>query len=140
MIRAVLLLLAVSSPAAAQLRDFSCVGAERLAQDAVSLDFARGADRLAPEAAALLAPLAERAKEAIERNVCVLGFAAGPEGGAETASRLAARRARAVALQLSQLGIERDRIRAEARTRGYTTGREGQAVDRRAGARVILLP
>ena len=75
-----------------------------------------------------------------ERNLCVLGFAASPEGGAQTASRLAARRARAVALQLSQLGIERDRIRAEARTRGFATPSEGRSVDRRAGARIILLP
>lgn len=140
MIRALLFLLAMTAPAAAQLRDFSCVGAERLSQDSIAVDFARGADRLAPASVALLAPLAERAKEAPERNFCVLGFAASPEGGAQTASGLAARRARAVALQLSQLGIERDRIRAEARTRGFATGREGQAVDRRAGARIILLP
>lgn len=140
MIRALLFLLAMMAPAAAQLRDFSCVGAERLTQDFIAVDFTRGADRLAPATAALLAPLAERGKEAPERNFCVLGFAASPEGGAQTASGLAARRARAVALQLSQLGIERDRIRAEARTRGFATGREGQAVDRRAGARVILLP
>jgi coenzyme F420-reducing hydrogenase delta subunit len=66
----------------------------------------------------------------------VLGFAAGEEGGAQTASRLAARRARAVALELAKLGIERDRVRAEARTRGFASG----GVDRRPGARVILLP
>ncbi|UPY37450.1 OmpA family protein [Sediminicoccus sp. KRV36] len=140
MIRALLLLLAMMAPAAAQLRDFSCVGAERLEGDAVSLDFQRGADRLTPEAIAVLAPLAESGKAAPERNFCVLGFAASPEGGAQTASRLAARRARAVALQLSQLGIERDRVRAEARTRGFSTPREGRGVDRRAGARIILLP
>lgn len=140
MIRALLLLLMVATPAAAQLRDFSCVGAERLEQDAISVDFDRGADRLTPAAAASLAPLAEEAKAAPARNLCVLGFAAGPEGGAQTASRLAARRARAVALQLSQLGIERDRVRAEARTRGFATDRERRAVDRRAGARVVLLP
>lgn len=140
MIRIVAILLLVSSPALAQLRDFSCVGAEQLQDGAVLVDFARGADRLTPEASAILVPLAEEAKTMLDRNICVLGFAASPEGGAQTASRLAARRARAVADQLSQLGIERDRIRAEARTRGFTTERERRGVDRRAGARVILLP
>lgn len=140
MIRALALLLLLASPATAQLRDFSCVGAERLEQGAVSVEFDRGADRLTPEAIARVTPLAEEAKLMLDRNICVLGFAASPEGGAQTASRLAARRARAVALQLSQLGVERDRIRAEARTRGFATGRERQAVDRRAGARIILLP
>lgn len=140
MIRALALLLLISSPALAQLRDFSCVGAEQLRDGAISVAFARGADRLTPEASASLAPLADEAKQMLDRNICVLGFAASPEGGAQTASRLAARRARAVAEQLSQLGIERDRIRAEARTRGFTTERERQGVDRRAGARVILLP
>lgn len=140
MIRALALLLVFSTPALAQLRDFSCVGAEQLQDGAISLGFPRGADRLTPEAGASLVPLAEEAKQMLDRNICVLGFAASPEGGAQTASRLAARRARAVADQLSQLGIERDRIRAEARTRGFTTERERQGVDRRAGARVILLP
>ncbi|WPB85934.1 OmpA family protein [Sediminicoccus rosea] len=140
MIRLLAILMLVSSPALAQLRDFSCVGAEQLQDGALSVDFARGADRLTPEASAALVPLAEEAKTMLDRNICVLGFAASPEGGAQTASRLAARRARAVAQQLSQLGIERDRIRAEARTRGFTTERERRGVDRRAGARVILLP
>jgi outer membrane protein OmpA-like peptidoglycan-associated protein len=135
-----LVLLLTATPALAQLRDFSCVGTEQLQDGAVSVEFARGADRLTPEAISRLAPLAEEAKQMLDRNICVLGFAASPEGGAQTASRLAARRARAVADQLSQLGIERDRIRAEARTRGFTTERERQGVDRRAGARVILLP
>lgn len=140
MMRALLLLLAMASPAAAQLREFSCVGAERLEQDSILVEFARGADRVSPGAIASMMPLAEEAKGAPERNLCVLGFAASPEGGAQTASRLAARRARAVALELSQLGIERDRIRAEARTRGFATERERGGVDRRAGARIILLP
>ena len=140
MIRALAFLLLLTSPALAQLRDFSCVGTEQLQDGAVSVEFARGADRLTPAASASLMPLAEEAKQMLDRNICVLGFAASPEGGAQTASRLAARRARAVADQLSQLGIERDRIRAEARTRGFTTERERRGVDRRAGARVILLP
>jgi outer membrane protein OmpA-like peptidoglycan-associated protein len=140
MIRPLLIFLLMAMPAAAQLRDFSCVGTEGLEQDAIAVSFARGGDRLSPEAIASLTPLAEEAKQMPDRNICVLGYAASPEGGAQTASRLAARRARAVALQLSQLGIERDRIRAEARTRGFATERERQGVDRRAGARIILLP
>jgi outer membrane protein OmpA-like peptidoglycan-associated protein len=140
MIRSLFILLLLATPAAAQPRDFSCVGTERLEEGAITLSFARGADRLSPEAIASLAPLAEEAKLMLDRNICVLGFAASPEGGAQTASRLAARRARAVALQLSQAGIERDRIRAEARTRGFATERERRGVDRTAGARVILLP
>lgn len=140
MIRALILLLAFTSPALAQLRDFSCVGTEQLQDGAVSVEFARGADQLTPAAISSLTPIAEEAKTMLDRNICVLGFAASPEGGAQTASRLAARRARAVATQLSQMGIERDRIRAEARTRGFTTERERRGVDRRAGARVILLP
>jgi outer membrane protein OmpA-like peptidoglycan-associated protein len=140
MIRALAIFLLLSTPALAQLRDFSCVGAEQLQDGAVSVEFARGADRLSPEASASLTPLVAEAKQMLDRNICVLGFAASPEGGAQTASRLAARRARAVALQLSQLGVERDRIRAEARTRGFATERDRRGVDRRAGARVILLP
>ena len=131
-----LLLSTASLPAMAQLRDFSCVGADRLETDSIAVEFARGADRLTPETITALGPLAETAREALARNFCVFGFAASPEGGAQTASRLAARRARAVALQLSQMGIERDRVRAEARTRGFAT----TGTDRRAGARIILLP
>lgn len=136
MIRLALVLSSLAGTAMAQPRDFSCVGTERLEEDAVLVSFARGTDGLTAETIAALTPLADAAKQAPERNFCVLGFAASPEGGAQTASRLAARRARALALKLSQLGIERDRIRAEARTRGFAT----TGTDRRAGARVILLP
>lgn len=125
-----------ASPAGAQPRDFSCVGVEELEADTARLRFARNADRLPEGAAATLTPLAELAREDHHRNICVLGYAAAEEGGAQTASRLAARRARAVAEELSRLGVERDRIRAEARTRGFTRGRN----DQQAGVRVIVLP
>ncbi|HEV7458773.1 MAG TPA: OmpA family protein [Roseococcus sp.] len=133
-----LLLLAgpIATPANAQPRDFSCVGVEDLESDTASLRFARNADRLPAGAAEALAPLAEAAREDHQRNICVLGYAAGDEGGAQTAGRLAARRARAVAEELSRMGVERDRIRAEARTRGFTRGQG----DRQAGVRVIVLP
>jgi len=135
--RGVLALLLLAAPAAlAQPRDFNCVGAEGLEYDTTSLRFARNADRLPEGAATALAPLAEVARTEHDRNICVLGYAAAEEGGAQTASRLAARRARAVAAELSRLGVERDRIRAETRTRGFT--RNG--ADRQAGVRVILMP
>jgi hypothetical protein len=123
-------------PAHAQLRPFSCVGTERLEGEVAVIGFARGADRPRADQVARLEPLAEAARAEPERNICVLGFASGEEGGAQTASRLAARRARALALELAKLGVERDRVRAEARTRGFASG----GVDRRPGARVILLP
>lgn len=130
--------LLAGAPAEAQVREFSCVGAERLTDDVAVITFARNADRVGPDAAGVLQPLAELARSAPERNFCVLGFATAGEGGAQTAARLAARRARAVGLELSKMGVERDRIRAEARTRGFATTAAG--VDRRPGARIVLLP
>jgi outer membrane protein OmpA-like peptidoglycan-associated protein len=136
-------LLFLAVPAAAQVRDFSCVGAERLEDDTAVVPFPARRDRVDPAALASLEPLVAKAREAGARNLCVLGFAAPQEGGAETASRLAARRARAVSLELAKLGVERDRIRAEARTRGFLTGAaRGRAggVEHSAGVRVVLLP
>lgn len=126
--------------AEAQVREFSCVGAENLRDDVAVITFARNADRVAPDAVSVLEPLAEIARTAPERNFCVLGYATAGEGGAQTAARLAARRARAVGLELSQMGVERDRIRAEARTRGFATTDTSGGADRRAGARIVLLP
>ncbi len=134
MIRLALALLLLALPAAAQVRDFSCVGAEQL--EGVTLPFERNRDRAAT---AGLAELVERAKAEEALNLCVLGFAGANEGGAETSSRLAARRARFVAAELARQGIERDRIRAEARTRGFTQGgRPG--VQRSPAVRVVLMP
>lgn len=134
--RLALALLLLAAPAHAQPREFNCVGAEALEGEQASLRFARNADRLPDNAAAALTPLAEMAREEHARNICVLGYAAADEGGAQTASRLAVRRARAVAAELSRLGVERDRIRAETRTRGFS--RNG--ADPQAGVRVILMP
>lgn len=131
-------LLLAGLPAEAQVREFSCVGAERLTDDVAVIAFARNADRVGPDAAAVLRPLAELARSTPERNFCVLGYATAGEGGAQTAARLAARRARAAGLELSKMGVERDRIRAEARTRGFAASAAG--VDRRPGARIVLLP
>jgi len=130
------LLLLGTAPASAQPRDFNCVGVEALEGDTVTLRFTHNADALPGDARATLAPLADTAKAELDRNVCVLGYAAADEGGAQTAAHLAARRARAVAAELARLGVERNRIRAETRTRGFTRGR----VDQRAGVRIILMP
>lgn len=134
---ALLVLALAALPAAAQPRAFSCVGAEQLDDDVFDVPFARGSDRPGPAAASPIAAAADRARAAPERNLCVLGHA-DREGGAETSARLAARRARAVAEALSaRHGIERDRIRAEARSPRFATrtpNRPGRNVT------IVLLP
>ncbi|MCS6931505.1 MAG: OmpA family protein, partial [Acetobacteraceae bacterium] len=130
-------LLLAAAPAAAQPRGFSCVGAEQLEDDVFDIPFARGSDRLGPAAASPIAAAAERAQAAPERNICVLGHA-DREGGAQTATRLAARRAAAVAEALSlRHGIAPERIRAEARSPRFATdtpNRPGRNVS------IVLLP
>ncbi|MFN6956041.1 MAG: OmpA family protein [Acetobacteraceae bacterium] len=134
---ALLLLALAAAPAAAQVRAFSCVGAEQLDDDVFDVPFARGSDRLGPAAASPIAAAAERAQAAPDRNICVLGHA-DREGGAQAATRLAARRAAAVAEALSvRHGVERDRIRAEARSPRFATdtpNRPGRNVS------IVLLP
>jgi outer membrane protein OmpA-like peptidoglycan-associated protein len=108
-----------------------------LDDDVFDVPFARGSDRPGPAAASPIAAAADRARAAPERNLCLLGHA-DREGGAETSTRLAARRARAVAEALSaRHGIERDRIRAEARSPRFATrtpNRPGRNVT------IVLLP
>lgn len=132
--------LLAAAPAAAQIRPFSCVGAERLEGEAVVIPFQRGSDRVSHAALEALAPLVAAARAEPGRNLCILGFAGAEEGGAETQSRLAARRARVLALEMEKLGVARERLRAEARTRSFTSGRGPDGVERRHAARVILLP
>jgi outer membrane protein OmpA-like peptidoglycan-associated protein len=129
-------LLLAAGPAAAQLRPFSCVGAERLEDDVIAVPFARGSAAIGPAGRAAIATAASQASAQPERNVCVLGHAE-RAAGAETSTQLAARRARAVALALSQQGVERDRVRGEARV-GAFSGRQSEP-----GARavtIILMP
>ena len=130
----------LAAPAAAQLRPFSCIGAERLEADAVTIGFTRGSDRVGNTALEVLGPFAAAAREAPGRNICIIAFAAADEGGAETQSALAARRARVLAIEIAKLGVERDRIRAEARTRGFVQGRGPLGVERSPAARVVLMP
>lgn len=132
-----LALVPAALPAGAQPRGFSCVGAEQLDDDVFDVPFAPGSDRLGAAAASPIAAAAERAAADPARNICVLGHA-DREGGAQTATRLAARRAAAVAEALAvRHGIERDRIRAEARSPRFATGtpnRPGRNVS------IVLLP
>lgn len=132
MIRLLLPLLLLPGLALAQPRPFACVGAEALEDDVFAVPFARGTDRLGEAARSGIAAAAALARDAPERNLCVLGHADRGQG-AQTSTELAARRARAVALALSQQGVERDRIRAEARF-GAFSGRAQEP-----GARAVTI-
>jgi outer membrane protein OmpA-like peptidoglycan-associated protein len=102
-----------------QPRDFSCVGAEALEDEVFAVPFERGSDRLRDVARTGIDAAAALAKAEPERNICVLGHA-DRRLGAESSTQLAARRARAVAQALAQRGVERDRVRAEARVTAYS--------------------
>lgn len=130
--------LVLSPPVAAQPRPFDCVGAERLEDDVFAIPFARNAAAPGEAARANLAAVAALARTAPERNLCVLGHAGPQEGGAQTGLQLAARRAGAVAEALAKLGIERDRIRAEARRAAFSRG--GVAVPQERSVTVVVLP
>ncbi len=137
MIRALLALLLLAWPVSAQIREFNCVGAEALEDDAFSLSFALRAAAPGEEARSPLAAATALALADASRNICVLGHALPAEGGAQTGQRLAAARARSVAQALAQAGVEPARIRAEARVAGYT--RSGATRPAR-GVTVVVLP
>lgn len=122
--------------ALAQPRPFTCVGAEQLEDDAFAIPFARGAAAPREEARTNLEAAADRAKREPERMICVLGHAGQQEGGAQAGLQLAAKRAGAVAEALAKLGVERDRIRAEARRAAFAHG----AVPVERSVTVVLLP
>ena len=119
MIRLALALALLALPAAAQIRPFSCVGAEQVEDDVFSVPFARDSARVTDAARTPLAAAAALLRDNPDRVACLLGHA-GQEGGATTSIRLAAERARAVAQALSTRGIERDRLRAEARSAQFS--------------------
>jgi outer membrane protein OmpA-like peptidoglycan-associated protein len=127
-----LALLLLPSLAAAQTRPFSCYGAAQLEDDVFAVPFARGSDRLAEAARTGLDSAAALLREQPDRHACVLGHADRGQG-AQTSIELAARRARAVAQALSGRGVERDRIRAEARV-GAFSGRGNEP-----GARAVTI-
>jgi outer membrane protein OmpA-like peptidoglycan-associated protein len=113
------LLVLLPGLALAQPRPFSCIGAEALEDDVFAVPFARGSDRLRDAARSGIEAAAALILAAPDRHVCVLGHADRGQG-AESSTQLAARRARAVAQALSARGVERDRIRAEARVGAFS--------------------
>lgn len=131
------LLLLASTPVLAQPRQFNCVGAEQLEDDVFEIPFPARSARPGEAARTPVAAAAALARAEPERNLCVLGHAR-REGGQATSTQLAAQRAREVAELLSvEHGIERDRIRAEARNPGFsnrTPNREARSVT------IVVLP
>ena len=121
----------------AQPRPFNCVGAEQLEDDAFAVPFAPRAAVPGEAARNALEAAAALAKREPERNLCVLGRAGQQEGGATTGTRLAARRAGAVADALAKLGVERDRLRAEAHRTAFA---RGGIVPAERNVLVVLLP
>lgn len=132
-----LLLLLLPGPALAQPRPFNCVGAERLEDDVFAIPFARRAARPAEAARGNLEAAAALAKREPERNLCVFGHAGPQEGGATTGTRLAAQRAGVVAAELAKLGVERDRVRAEAHRAAFA---RGGTVPAERSVTVVVLP
>ena len=131
-----LALLVLPGRGTAQVRPFTCVGAEQLEEDVFAIPFARNAAAPDDTARANLAAVVERAKQAPDRMLCVLGHAGSQEGGAQAGIALAAKRAGAVATALARQGVERDRIRAEARRAAFTRG----VVPAERSVTVVLLP
>lgn len=134
---ALLPLVLLPGPGTAQPRPFNCVGAERLEEDVFAIPFAPRAAAPGDAARGNLEAAAALAKRQPERQLCVLGHAGPQEGGATTGTQLAARRAGAVAEALSKLGVERDRIRAEARVAAFA---RGGTVPAERSVTVVLLP
>ncbi|WP_159998557.1 OmpA family protein [Roseomonas sp. 18066] len=127
----------LASQAVAQPRPFNCIGAERLEDDVFEVPFAPRSARPAEAARTPVAAAAALARANPSRNLCVLGHAV-REGGQTASTQLAARRAREISEMLSVgQGVERDRIRAEARNPGFsnrTPNREARSVT------IIVLP
>ncbi len=133
-----LLLLLSPGAAGAQPRPFNCVGAERLEEDVFAVPFAPRAAAPGEAGRGNLQAAAELAKREPERNLCVLGHAGPREGGAAAGAKLAAKRAGAVADALARLGVERDRVRAEARRAAFARG--GTVPSERSVTVVVLPP
>jgi outer membrane protein OmpA-like peptidoglycan-associated protein len=130
-------LASLAGEAMAQPRPFNCVGAERLEDEVFAIPFAPRAAAPGPIAQGNLEAVAALARQLPERNLCVLGHAGPQEGGATTGTQLAARRAGAVAEALAKLGVERDRIRAEARVASYA---RGGPIPAERSVTVVVLP
>lgn len=129
-------LLTTPASVLAQPRAFNCVGAEQLEDDVFAIPFARGAAAPGEAARSSLEAAAALARREPGRMICVLGHAGPQEGGAQTGLKLAAKRAGAVAEALAKLGVERDRIRAEARRAAFARG----VVPAERSVTVVVLP
>jgi outer membrane protein OmpA-like peptidoglycan-associated protein len=130
-------LLLPAGPSAAQPRPFNCVGAEQLEDDVFAIPFAPRATAPGEAAQGNLEAAAALARRQPDRQLCVFGHAGPQEGGANTGVQLAARRAGAVAEALAKLGVERDRIRAEARVAAFA---RGKTVPAERSVTIVLLP
>ncbi len=128
---------ATTTPAPAARPGFDCVGAEQLEDDAFAIPFARGAATLAPAADGALEALLARARAEPTRPICILGHAGPQEGGATANTRLAARRAAAVAEDLAKRGLQRDRLRAEIRVAAFA---RAAAIQAGRSVTAVLLP
>jgi len=116
------LLVLLPGLALAQPRPFTCVGAEKLEDDVFAIPFAVGGATPTEAAKGNLDAAAALVQREPGRNICVLGHAGVREGASKASVQLAAKRASAVATQLSRRGVERDRIRAEARRAVFARG------------------
>lgn len=138
MIRLAALLALLAVPAAAQTPAFNCVGAEQVEDDVYAVPFGRGSARITEEARTALASVVEALGQGSGRVACVLGHA-GQEGGATTSIRLAAERARAVTEALAARGIDRGRLRSEARSAQFSP-RVRSTVPPSRTVTVVVLP
>ena len=143
LVGAVLLALATApaglaqTTAPASAAGFDCIGAEQLEDDAFAIPFARGAATLPAAADGPLEALLNRARAEPTRPLCILGHAGRQEGGATANSRLAARRAAAVADALVKRGLPRERLRGEVRVTAFA---RAAAIPAERSVVVVLLP
>jgi len=107
-----------------------------LEDDVFAVPFTPGSTTLREAGRSAIAAAAQIAEGDRDRNICVLGHA-DRSAGAGISTQVAAQRARAVAQALSQQGIERDRIRAEARV-GTFSGRQREPNAR--AVTIVVLP
>jgi outer membrane protein OmpA-like peptidoglycan-associated protein len=128
---------ATTGPAGLSPPGFDCIGAEQIEDDAFAIPFARGAATLAPATDGALEALFARANAEPTRPLCILGHAGPQEGGATANTRLAARRAAAVADDLARRGLPRDRLRAEVRVAAFA---RAAAIPAGRSVTVVLLP
>src|SRR4051794_19866373 len=132
------LLAALLAPGLAlgQPRAFNCVGAEKLEDDVFAIPFIHGGVTPGEAAKSNLDAAAALAEREPDRKLCVLGHSGQREGQGKASVQLAAKRAAAVSAQLISRGVERDRIRAEARRAVFAQ----RAVPVERSVTVVVMP